>query len=65
LKPNKEIDYFMAFHEIPRATLAKMEVATDESSNPVKQDTKVNKTTKEEELRFYGLPPTFNYGMIP
>lgn len=38
LKPNKEMDNFTAFFEIPRDTTAKMEVATDEIKNPVKQD---------------------------
>jgi inorganic pyrophosphatase len=33
--------------EIPKETSAKMEVATDESSTPIKQDTKKGK------LRFY------------
>jgi hypothetical protein len=48
-----------------RGTLPKMEVATDEEYNPVKQDTRKNKKTGEKELRYYGKEPPFNYGMIP
>ena len=65
LKPNKELDYFNAFYEIPRNTTAKMEVATDERYNPIKQDVKVDKKTGEAYLRHYMLNPCFNYGMIP
>ena len=39
----QEIDHFTAFYEIPRGTLPKMEVATKEQFNPVKQDVKKNK----------------------
>lgn len=48
------------FNEIPKGWKPKMEVATDEEHNPVKQDTKNGK------LRFftYGDLP-FNYGMLP
>jgi len=42
-----------------------MEVATTEEFNPVKQDTRKNKKTGEQELRFYGKEPLFNYGMMP
>ena len=42
-----------------------MEVATTEENNPVKQDTRKNKTTGEKELRSYGIQPVFNYGMFP
>ena len=42
-----------------------MEVATTEEMNPVKQDTRKNKTTGELELRSYAVKPIFNYGMFP
>jgi inorganic pyrophosphatase len=45
--------------EIPKETSAKMEVATDESSTPIKQDTKKGK------LRFYPYNINWNYGMLP
>ncbi|GAQ85351.1 inorganic pyrophosphatase [Klebsormidium nitens] len=45
--------------EIPKETKAKMEVATDESSTPIKQDTKKGK------LRFYPYNINWNYGMLP
>lgn len=45
--------------EIPKETDAKMEVATDEASNPIKQDMKKGK------LRFYPYNINWNYGMVP
>merc|ERR1711968_344457 len=45
--------------EIPKETSAKMEVATDEPKNPIKQDTKKGK------LRFYPYNINWNYGLIP
>jgi len=45
--------------EIPKETMAKMEVATDEPSNPIKQDTKKGK------LRDYPYNINWNYGMLP
>lgn len=45
--------------EIPKYSLAKMEIATDEPSNPIAQDTKKGK------LRFYHGPIFWNYGYIP
>lgn len=45
--------------EIPKETAAKMELATDEVSNPIKQDTKKGK------LRFYPYNIHWNYGMLP
>jgi len=45
--------------EIPKETAAKMEVATDEPSTPIKQDTKKGK------LRFYPYNINWNYGMLP
>lgn len=47
------------FCEIPKETKAKMECATDEPSNPIKQDTKKGK------LRDYPYNIHWNYGMIP
>jgi inorganic pyrophosphatase len=65
LRPNQELDHFNAFFEIPRDTTAKMEVATNEKDNPIKQDVKENKETGDPYLRHYMLNPCFNYGMIP
>ncbi|WIA42520.1 hypothetical protein OEZ86_008504 [Tetradesmus obliquus] len=45
--------------EIPKETSAKMEVATDEPSTPIKQDTKKGK------LRFYPYNINWNYGLLP
>ncbi|MEW5303516.1 MAG: hypothetical protein WDW36_006200 [Sanguina aurantia] len=45
--------------EIPKETSAKMEVATNESSTPIKQDIKKGK------LRFYPYNINWNYGMLP
>lgn len=45
--------------EIPKETSAKMEMATDEVSNPIKQDIKKGK------LRFYPYNINWNYGMLP
>ena len=59
------MDNFTAFFEIPRDTTAKMEVATDEINNPVKQDGKWDKENLKYHLRHYKLNPCFNYGMIP
>lgn len=42
-----------------------MEVATTEAFNPIKQDTKKDKTTGQLKLREYGIKPCFNYGMMP
>ena len=45
--------------EIPKETSAKMELATDEIRNPIKQDTKKGK------LRHYPYNINWNYGMLP
>jgi len=45
--------------EIPKESKAKMEVATDEASTPIKQDTKKGK------LRDYPYNIHWNYGMLP
>ena len=45
--------------EIPKETDAKMECATDEKLNPIKQDTKKGK------LRYYPYNINWNYGMLP
>lgn len=47
------------FCEIPKETMAKMECATDEEKNPIKQDIKKGK------LRDYPYNIKWNYGMIP
>ncbi|EPS70106.1 inorganic pyrophosphatase [Genlisea aurea] len=45
--------------EIPKESSAKMEVATDELYNPIKQDTKKGK------LRYYPYNINWNYGLLP
>lgn len=45
--------------EIPKESSAKMEVATDETSTPIKQDIKKGK------LRFYPYNINWNYGLLP
>merc|ERR1712146_115102 len=45
--------------EIPKESMAKMEVATDEECTPIKQDTKKGK------LRDYPYNINWNYGMLP
>ncbi len=55
---NKQVVTFV--NEIPRGTQAKMEIATDESGTPIKQD------VKKGALRFYQYGPSLvNYGAIP
>ena len=50
---------FNFVNEIPRGTTAKLEVATKEINNPIKQDIKKGK------LRHYHTPSLVNYGMLP
>ncbi|EQC30760.1 hypothetical protein SDRG_11521 [Saprolegnia diclina VS20] len=50
---------FNFINEIPRGDRAKMEVATDEAHNPIKQD------VKKGSLRFYHFDSLVNYGCIP
>uniref|UniRef100_J3LHG3 inorganic diphosphatase n=1 Tax=Oryza brachyantha TaxID=4533 RepID=J3LHG3_ORYBR len=45
--------------EIPKESSAKMEVATDESFTPIKQD------TKKGNLRYYPYNINWNYGLFP
>lgn len=47
--------------EIPRDTVAKMEVVTDEPGNPIRQD----KRKSDGRLRRYATPMPWNYGMLP
>jgi inorganic pyrophosphatase len=55
---NKQVVNFV--NEIPRGTSAKMEIATDEPLNPIKQD------IKKGALRFYKYGPSLiNYGAVP
>lgn len=59
---SREAQYLITFvNEIPRGSTAKMEVATKEEGNPIKQD--INKKTKT--LRNYPFTSLVNYGMIP
>ena len=46
-------------NEIPKGAVEKMEVATDEASNPIKQDVKKGK------LRLYPFESLVNYGCLP
>ena len=46
-------------NEIPRHTVEKMEIATKEAHNPIKQD------MKKEKLRQYPFQSLVNYGAIP
>jgi len=50
---------FNAIIEIPKESKAKMEVATDEESTPIKQD------VKKGALRDYPYNINWNYGMLP
>ncbi|KAG4960595.1 hypothetical protein AAZX31_13G235600 [Glycine max] len=52
-------DIFNFIVEIPKESSAKMEVATDESFTPIKQDTKKGK------LRYYPYNIHWNYGLLP
>lgn len=55
-----ESKYLVSFvNEIPRGTVAKMEIATKEASNPIKQD------VKKDKLRNYPFASLVNYGCIP
>jgi inorganic pyrophosphatase len=59
-------DVFNAFIEIPRFTLAKLEISKEEEFHPVKQDTRKNKQNpSEKELRAYAQFGSFNYGCFP
>jgi len=55
-KPGKIVNFV---NEIPRGTVEKMEIATDEPLNPIKQD------IKKEKLRQYPFQSIVNYGAIP
>lgn len=46
--------------EIPKGTRAKMEVSTEETGNPIRQD-----ATDAGRLRRYAWPMPWNYGMLP
>ncbi|CAK4655169.1 unnamed protein product [Aphanomyces euteiches] len=50
---------FNFINEIPKGTRAKMEIATAEQNNPIKQD------VKKGNLRFYHFDSLVNYGCIP
>eukprot|EP00397_Hematodinium_sp_SG-2012_P008355 GEMP01008413.1.p1 GENE.GEMP01008413.1~~GEMP01008413.1.p1 ORF type:complete len:701 (+),score=86.21 GEMP01008413.1:78-2105(+) len=67
--PHKNVDGFYNFVcEIPKGTTEKMEIvnAMQKEKNPIKQDTKVNKTTNEKYVRYVtyrgGIPA--NYGFL-
>lgn len=54
---NEQIVNFV--NEIPRGSTAKMEIATEEINNPIKQDIKKGK------LRHYNFESLVNYGCLP
>jgi len=57
---SREGKYLVTFvNEIPRGSVAKMEIATKEQGNPIKQD------VKKEKLRNYPFASLINYGAIP
>ncbi|GBG30430.1 Inorganic pyrophosphatase [Hondaea fermentalgiana] len=56
---NKEQRIVNFINEIPRGSVEKMEIATDEELNPIKQDTKKGK------LRLYPFQSLVNYGCLP
>lgn len=58
-------DAFIGCFEISRLNISKMEVATSEEFNPIKQDTNKSRHTKQKQLRYYAKFPLFNYGMLP
>jgi inorganic pyrophosphatase len=60
LYPRSDEKTLLFVNEIPKGTRAKMEIAKDESLNPIKQD------TKKGALRFYEYGPSLiNYGALP
>lgn len=59
----QEQNVFNCVFEIAREELPKMEVTLDEEFNPIKQD--LLKRDGNVRLREYGMPPLFNYGMMP
>ena len=64
-KGQKDEAVFTGLFEVPKNRVAKMELATDEEFNPIKQDTNKNRLTGATQLRYYAKFPFFNYGMIP
>ena len=52
--------YVHYINEIPKDTTEKMEIATTEAFNPIKQD-----TNKQDRLRYLYQPMPFNYGALP
>jgi len=67
LKPEGASSHvFNAFIEIPRYTLAKLELAKKEKYHPISQDTRKNKFNPSlRELRYYAQFGSFNYGCFP
>jgi len=55
-KANRIVNFV---NEIPRGAVEKMEIATDEEGNPIKQDVKKGK------LRLYPFQSLVNYGALP
>jgi inorganic pyrophosphatase len=59
LYADKSKQYFNMVVEIPRGTNAKLEIATSEPMNPIRQDQKNGK------LRFVAMDYLWNYGALP
>ncbi|KAF0689110.1 Aste57867_19382 [Aphanomyces stellatus] len=56
---NAARNVFNFVNEIPKGARSKMEIATNEATNPIKQD------VKKGNLRFYHFDSLVNYGCIP
>lgn len=65
LQPNdSKSDLFHFIVEIPRGTMAKMEMNKSIYKNPITQDHTTRGTSKSPRYYLYGVP-SFNYGFIP
>lgn len=58
-------DEVTACAEIPRNTIAKMEVIKEMKHHPIMQDTRKNLFDGKKELRYYAQFPYFSYGFLP
>lgn len=64
-RPSKFSPLNTAVIEISRHNITKYEMCLEEELNPIKPDSRKNKITGKDEVRFYGRFPLFNYGFIP
>lgn len=63
---SRQPDIFNVTFEIPRYTIAKMELLKEEKFHPIVHDTRKNKFNKNvKELRYYAQFGLFNYGFLP